>query len=189
MLKCRERVLFCTGIKRLLLARLARNAIESTMIPCAILFHVGEGRQSNRRLSLVQRILSIRALFNTSTEMCEGGSTSGPRPSRTICEDTCRDSTSLSTSRPRPLRGKVFPDVEGVTQSRMILTEGFASSFTEHALTRSGFDYSNSSRRRGSHPIKDESRKHEMILAATNSPNEGGVWAARVVLAARISPN
>ena len=133
--------------------------------------------------------LNSCTLQHTSMEMCEGGSTSGPRPSRTICEDTCRDSTSLSTSRPRPLRGKVFPDVEGVTQSRMILTEGFASSSTEHALTRSGFDYSNSSRRRGSHPIKDESRKHEMILAATNSPNEGGVWAARVVLAARVSPN
>ena len=38
MLRCRKRMLFCTGIKRLLLASLTGNTIELTMIPCAMLF-------------------------------------------------------------------------------------------------------------------------------------------------------
>ena len=86
VLRCRKRTLFCTGVKRLLLARLARNAIESTMIPCAILFHVGEGRQSNRRLSLVQRMLSIRALFNTPRRRCvkEARRAGHVRPARSV---------------------------------------------------------------------------------------------------------
>ena len=86
VLKCRKRMLFRTGMKRLLLARLARNAIESTMIPCAILFHVGEGRQSNRRLSLVQRLLSIRALFSTPQRRCvnEARRAGHVRPARSV---------------------------------------------------------------------------------------------------------
>ena len=70
VLTCRKRMLSRTGIKRFLLARLARNAKESTLIPYAILSHVGEGRQSNWRLSLVQRMLSIRALFDTPRRRC-----------------------------------------------------------------------------------------------------------------------
>ena len=82
----RKRMLSCTGIKRFLLARLARSAKESTLTPCAILSHVGEGRQSNRRLSLVQRLLSIRALLSTPQRRCvkEARRAGHVRPARSV---------------------------------------------------------------------------------------------------------